>query len=293
MTAILTNVSDVSGGFRPLDPGEFGVERSNIEIDTSRATPARMYDYYLGGKDNFESDRRAAEEIYTQIPDLPEVARDNRAFLQRAVRCLAEAGIRQFVDIGAGLPTQGNVHQIAQQVAPESRVVYVDNDPIVLAHARALLTSTPEGATAYIDADMRDPDKIFEHPDLRAQIDFDQPVALLLVAVLHFLTDDADPWGLLTRYRSHLPPGSHIAIAHATKDDRPPEAVQKMTDVYRRASAPFNFRTKDQILAFFDGFDLLPPGLVYCPDWRRDPGTPSSPSAPWNFGGVGVLRGSI
>ena len=252
-------------------------------------SPARMYDYYLGGKDNYASDRQAAEEIYTQIPDLPEIARDNRAFLQRAVRAFAETGIRQFIDVGTGLPTQGNVHEIAQQVDPTSRVVYVDNDPIVLAHARALLTSNPQGATAYIDADLRDPDVIFRHPDLRNLIDFDQPVGLLMIAVLHFITDEEDPWGLVSRYRSYLPAGSHIAIAHATNEDRPAEAVQKMTDVYKKASAPFNFRNRKQILAFFDGLNLLDPGLVPCPDWRRDPNTKISLSAGWNLAGVGAL----
>lgn len=283
------NVSDTPRDFRALNPSEFGIQPRNVDIDTTVPSPARMYDYYLGGKDNFGSDRTAAEEIYTQIPDLPEVARDNRAFLQRVVRCLAEAGIRQFVDIGTGLPTQGNVHQIAQQIYPASRIVYVDNDPIVLAHARALLTSSPAGATAYVDGDLRDPDQIFGHPDLRAVIDLDQPIGLLMVAVLHFVTDEEDPWDLLSRYRSYLVLGSHIAIAHATKDNRPPEAVQKMTDVYKHSSASFNFRTKDQILSFFDGLSLLEPGLVFCPDWRRDPDTLPAPSAPWNFGGVGAL----
>lgn len=247
-----------------------------------------MYDYYLGGKDNFESDRTAAEEIYTQIPDLPQIARDNRSFLQRAVRVLAEAGVRQFLDIGAGLPTQGNVHEIAQQVDPTSRIIYVDNDPIVLAHARALLTSRPEGATAYVDADLRDPDTIFNHPDLRRLIDFDKPVGLLMIAVLHFVTDDEDPWELVSRYRSRLPSGSHIAIAHATSDDRPPGAVRKMTDVYRKASAPFVFRTREQIRTLFEGFDLLDPGLAFCPDWRPATVTPTSPSAGWNLAGVGL-----
>ena len=249
-----------------------------------------MYDYYLGGKDNFESDRRAAEEIYSKIPDLPEVARDNRAFLQRAVRHLAEAGIRQFVDIGAGLPTQGNVHEIAQKVDPSSRIVYVDNDPIVLAHARALLTGSPQGATTYIEADLRNPERIFADPALRRVIDLEQPVGLLMVAVLHFITDDEDPRGLLARYRSFLAPGSHLVLAHATRDDRPAEAVQKMTDVYKRSSAPFVFRTRDRIEALFDGTELLDPGLVFCADWRRDPLTAPSPAAPWNYGGVGVIR---
>jgi len=260
-------------------------------FSTAVPSPARMYDYYLGGKDNYASDRRAAAEIYKQIPDLPEVARDNRAFLQRAVRASAEAGIRQFIDVGTGLPTQGNVHEIAQGIDAASRVVYVDNDPIVLAHARALLTSGPRGATAYIDADLRDPDAIFRHPDLRNLIDFDQPVGLLMIAVLHFITDEEDPWGLVSRYRSYLAAGSQLAIAHATSEDRPAEAVQKMTDVYKKASAPFNFRTREQILALFDGFSLLDPGLVPCPDWRRAPNARTSPSAGWNLAAVGAIEG--
>lgn len=282
----------MSSDFPPADPGTSSAPLPTVDMSMPSPavpSPARMYDYYLGGKDNYASDRQAAEEIYTQIPDLPEIARDNRAFLQRAVRAFAEAGIRQFIDVGTGLPTQGNVHEIAQQVDPTSRVVYVDNDPIVLAHARALLTSNPQGATAYIDADLRDPDVIFRHPDLRNLIDFDQPVGLLMIAVLHFITDEEDPWGLVSRYRSYLPAGSHIAIAHATNEDRPAEAVQKMTDVYKKASAPFNFRTRKQILAFFDGLNLLDPGLVPCPDWRRDPNTKTSLSAGWNLAGVGAL----
>ncbi|HTU75150.1 MAG TPA: SAM-dependent methyltransferase [Trebonia sp.] len=277
----------MSGDFPPADPDTSGAPLSTVHM--SVPSPARMYDYYLGGKDNYASDRRAAEEIYSQIPDLPEIARDNRAFLQRAVRAFAEAGIRQFIDLGTGLPTQGNVHEIAQQVDPTSRVVYVDNDPTVLTHARALLVSNPQGATAYIDADLRNPDVIFRHPDLRKLVDFDQPVGLLMIAVLHFITDEEDPWGLVSRYRSYLPAGSHIAIAHATSEDRPAEAVQKMTDVYKKASAPFNFRSRKQILALFDGLSLLDPGLVFCPDWRRDPNSRTSPSAGWNLAGVGAL----
>ncbi|HUN31078.1 MAG TPA: SAM-dependent methyltransferase [Trebonia sp.] len=283
----------MSGDFPVADAGDSSAPVPAVDLSVPSPnvpSPARMYDYYLGGKDNYASDRRAAEEIYSQIPDLPVIARDNRAFLQRAVKAMADAGIRQFIDVGTGLPTQGNVHEIAQQVDPTSRVVYLDNDPTVLAHARALLVSNPQGATAYIDADLRDPDAIFRHPDLRRLIDFDQPVGLLMIAVLHFITDEEDPWGLVTRYRSYLPPGSHLAIAHATSEDRPAEAVQKMTDVYKNASAPFNFRTRKQILALFDGLDLLDPGLVFCPDWRRDPSTTTAPSAGWNLAGVAALR---
>ncbi|MGH3170316.1 MAG: SAM-dependent methyltransferase, partial [Trebonia sp.] len=168
----------MSVDFPPADPGTSSAPLSTA--DMSVPSPARMYDYYLGGKDNYASDRQAAEEIYTLIPDLPEIARDNRAFLQRAVRALAETGIRQFIDLGAGLPTQGNVHEIAQQVDPASRVVYVDNDPIVLAHARALLIGSPQGATAYIDADLRDPGNILEQA--ARTLDFSRPVAVMLIA---------------------------------------------------------------------------------------------------------------
>jgi S-adenosyl methyltransferase len=276
----------MSSDFPSSDLGAY--EALPPRIDTAVPSPARMYDYYLGGKDNFDSDRKAAEEIYTRIPALPQIARDNRAFLQRSVRFLAERGVRQFIDVGAGLPTQGNVHEIAQTVDPTSRIIYVDNDPIVLAHARALLTSCPQGATDYIDADLRDPDKIFNDPGVRRLIDFDEPVGLLLVAVLHFITDEEDPKGLLSRYRSYLPSGSHIAIAHATNEDRPAEAAQRMTDVYAKASAPFIFRSRKQILSLFDGLELVDPGLTFCPDWRGDPDRPSSPSAGWNLAGVGV-----
>ena len=165
-------------------------------IDSSRPHPARRYDYWLGGKDNFQADREAAEAIAAVFPSIRTAARENRAFMQRAVRFLAaEAGIRQFLDIGTGLPTADNVHEVAQGVAPEARVVYVDNDPLVLVHARALLTSSPEGTTAYIDADARDPEKILADPVVRNSLDFAQPIALLLVALLHFVEDEEDPWG--------------------------------------------------------------------------------------------------
>jgi len=272
-----------------VDPESLGVASNHADIDPEVPSPARMYDFYLGGKDNFASDRRAAEEIYTQIPDLPEIARDNRGILQRAVRHMVASGITQFVDIGTGLPTQGSVHETAQAVVPESRVVYVDNDPIVLAHARALLTSRPEGTTRYIDADLRDPESIFGHPSLRETIDPGKPIGLLLVAVLHFVTEEEDPYELLATYRSYLAPGSYVLITHASRQDRPEEAWRKMEEVYARSSAKFTFRDRAQVTRLFDGFDLLEPGLVYCPEWRPEPDTPQSPSAPWNFGGVGYL----
>lgn len=263
---------------------------NHADIDPSVPSPARMYDYYLGGKDNFESDRAAAEEIFSQIPALPEIARDNRGMMQRAVRYLAARGITQFIDIGTGLPTQGNVHEIAQSVNPESHIVYADNDPIVLAHARALLTSSPEGATRYIAADLRDPESLFAHPKLREIIDLDRPVGLILVAVLHFITEDEDPYAILARYRSHLPAGSYLVLAHASREDRPEEAWKKMEAVYARSSAPFIFRGQDRVRRLFDGFELMEPGLVHTPEWRPEPGVTIPESAPWNFGGVGYLR---
>lgn len=275
--------------FRPVDPESLGVVSNHEKVDPDVPSPARMYDYYLGGKDNFASDRNAALEIYAQIPDLPEIARDNRGMMQRAVRFLASQGVTQFVDIGTGLPTQGNVHEIAQSVNPESHIVYADNDPIVLTHARALLGSSPEGATRYIAADLRDPESIFEHPKLREIIDLDRPIALILVAVLHFVTEEEDPYGLLARYRSYLPSGSYLVLAHASRENRPETAWRKMEEVYARSSAPFIFRGREQVLRLFDGFELVEPGLVYCPEWRPEPGTTIPASAPWNFGGVGYL----
>ncbi|HEY3682232.1 MAG TPA: SAM-dependent methyltransferase [Streptosporangiaceae bacterium] len=275
--------------FRPVDPERLGVASGHAEVDPAKPSPARMYDYYLGGKDNFESDRVAAEEIYTQIPDLPEIARDNRGMMQRAVRYLAAKGITQFVDIGAGLPTQGNVHEIAQGVNPAARIVYADNDPIVLAHARALLTSSAEGETRYLDADLRDPESIFENPVLHEIIDLEKPVGLILVAVLHFITEDADPYDLLARYRAYLPKGSYVVLAHASRQDMPEAAWRKMEAVYARSSAPFVFRDRTQVTRLFDGMELVEPGLVYCPEWRPEPGTPRSRSAAWNFGGVGYV----
>ncbi len=192
-------------------------------IDMTRPHPARRYDYWLGGKDNFQADRDAAEAIAAVFPSIRTAARENRAFMQRAVRFLAaEAGIRQFLDIGTGLPTANNVHDVAQGIAPESRIVYVDNDPLVLTHARALLTSSDEGATAYIDADVRNPEKILSDPAVQNTLDLSQPVALLLVAILHFIEDDDDPYGIVKRLFSALPAGSYLVLSHATFDPLDP-----------------------------------------------------------------------
>jgi hypothetical protein len=239
------------------------------EIDTSRPHPARMYDAYLGGRDNYPVDREAVREILRLYPESRPIALANRAFLQRGVRFLAaEAGIRQFLDIGTGIPSAGNVHEVAGQVAPDARVVYVDNDPIVHVHASALLTGTV--STSIVLADLRDPEAILAHPRLRAMIDFSRPVALLLIAILHFVTEEEDPAGIVATLLDALPDGSYLALSHATADFHPPGAASQATAVYKNATAPFVPRPFKQVAAFFDGLELVEPGLVQAPLWRPD-----------------------
>ncbi len=247
---------------------------SPSEIDTSKPHPARMYDYYLGGKDNYPVDKEAAREVLRAVPEGRDNARANRAFLQRAVRFLVgEAGIRQIIDIGTGIPAAGNVHEVAAEVAPETRVVYVDNDPIVHVHANALLTGS--GTTRIVLADLREPEKILADPKVGELIDFSQPVALLLVAILHFITDDENPSRIMATLRDALPPGSYLALSHATADFRG-EAVEKAAAVYQRATSPAVPRSYPQIAPFFGGWDLIEPGLVQVPLWRPD-GKPPRP----------------
>ncbi|MEU4641858.1 SAM-dependent methyltransferase [Micromonospora sp. NPDC023814] len=255
-------------------------------IDPSVPTAAGMYDYYLGGKDNSAADRRAANKVLAAAPEVILMARENRGFIQRAVRFLArDAGIRQFLDIGSGLPTQGNVHEIAQAEAPDARVVYVDNDPKVLARSRALKITEARN-TSVVTADLRDPDVILNHPDTLAQIDFDQPMAILLVAVLHFIDDQADPYAIVARLRDAMAPGSYLVINHATADPRPDNAGGA-AEVYKNTKYPSTHRTRDQIERFFDGVHLIDPGLVIVSDWRPDTETDISPEEVWILGGVG------
>jgi hypothetical protein len=260
-----------------------------VDLRTDRPTPARMYDYYLGGKDNFTVDRDAAERVLAAAPEVRRLARENRAFLRRAVRFLAgEAGVRQFLDIGAGLPTQGNVHEVAQEVNPGARVVYVDNDPIVRAHAAALLPS--DGSTAIIEADMREPETILRHPHLHRVIDLDEPVAVLFVAVLPFLTDEEDPYGIVGTFRDAVRPGSYLTISHGIMPDRSAEGAKAAADVYNTtATSPAVFRSREEILRFFDGHDLVEPGLVHLPGWRPE-GEVEDPEEVWILGGVGRRR---
>jgi S-adenosyl methyltransferase len=245
------------------------------EIDTSRPHPARIYDYGLGGKNHFAADREMAEKAWAAMPTGRTAARENRAFLGRVVRYLAaEAGIRQFLDIGTGLPTTGSVHEVAQQIAPESRVVYVDNDPLVLAHARALLTSSPQGRTAYIPADLRNPAAILDSPETREVIDFTQPVALMLVAILHFIQDEDRPAEIIKALVDALPPGSFLAASHLTGEhDRAAWATIERD--YRQAGMSAQWRDSDEFARLaFTGLELIPPGVVLVSEWRRDTSGP-------------------
>jgi hypothetical protein len=255
-----------SWDFQGIDPGE-----ELPDIDTSVAHSARIYDYVLGGKDNFEADRKAAEAVIAANPNLATAMRENRALLRRIVRFLAaDAGITQFLDIGTGLPTSPNVHEIAQSITPGARIVYVDNDPIVLAHARALLTSNTQGATTYIDADARDPDKILSHPRLQDTLDMSQPVGLILMGIMHLITDEDDAQGMVSRYVAALPPGSYLAIHQPTTDVFEPGVGAGVTAAYRDAGIPVQYRTRDEFAGFLDGLELVPPGITITSEWRSE-----------------------
>jgi hypothetical protein len=241
-------------------------------IDTSVAHPARIYDYWLGGKDNFPADREAAEQVIDVFPGILPGVRANRALLGRMVRYLAgEAGIRQFLDIGTGLPTKDNTHEVAQAVAPASRVVYVDNDPLVLVHARALLTSSPQGATSYIQADLRDPEKILE--GAAETLDFTKPVAITLLMILMLIEASEDPYGIVRRLVAAVPSGSYLAISHPASDvDRGEIAAAYQRLNERMGGTKATLRNHAEIARFFDGLELVDPGLVQLHRWRPDPG---------------------
>ena len=262
----------MTGEESPVQP-EVGVSgrAGQHAFDTNRAHQARMYDYFLGGKDNYAADRDAAEAWLKIDPKAAFSSRANRAFLGRAVRYLAgDAGMRQFLDIGTGIPTAGNTHQIAQAIVPESRVVYVDYDPVVLAHARALLTGDGPGATEYIDADLRDTDAILSQA--RQLLDFDRPVAVTLIAILHAVPDADDPYTLVTRIMNAVPSGSYLAISHVGSDLFGAEAlagVSSLTD--QVADWKFASRSREQVARFFDGMDFVEPGLVRVEEWRPSP----------------------
>lgn len=252
---------------------------SRPKIDTTVPHPARRYDYWLGGKDNFAADRESGDAVAAAFPTIRQSVLENRAFLRRAVAFLtAEAGIRQFFDIGTGIPTSPNVHEVSQGIAASARVVYVDNDPVVLSHARALMNSSPDGDTAYIDADIRDTDKILHDADLRRVLDLSEPVALMLVAILHFIPDDADPYGIVGRLVDALPSGSYLVMSHATYDFMPPETIAKL-DAADGGPTKFIPRSREDFARFFDGLELLPPGIVSVAEWRADDEPQPRPTA--------------
>ncbi len=256
-------------------------------IDPNVPSVARMYDYYLGGKDNFASDRAAAEKVMALVPTVREAARDNRGFLIRAVRELVGRGIRQFLDIGAGLPTQQNVHQVALEAAPDSRVVYVDNDPIVLVHARALLARSPQ--TVVVSGDLREPKAILDDPAVTAHLDFSQPIALLIVAVLHFIPDYDETRRIVDELRRPLVPGSHLVLSHSYGGRISDQVRDAGEAVYSNTqSGSISSRDPEQVTAYFDGLDLLEPGVVPSAAWRPERGrvTPDF-SRPSLLAGVG------
>ncbi|MCK9902836.1 methyltransferase [Parafrankia colletiae] len=242
----------------------------NVDLKSDVAHSARVYDYILGGKDNFPADRAAAGEFTRSLPNLPTSMRANRNFMVRSARVLAaKHGIRQFLDIGTGLPTAPNLHEVVQQVAPESRVVYVDNDPIVLVHARALLTSAPEGRTAYLDADFTDPGAILESEQLRDTFDLRRPVALSLIAIVHFIPDDGVVQTVIDQLMAPLPPGSMLALTTTTADFTPDE-VNAGVAAYRANGIPLTARDRGTVEGFFKGLDLLDPGVVLAHRWHPD-----------------------
>jgi hypothetical protein len=250
-----------------------------------------MYDYYLGGKDNYMVDRGAAAAVLAAVPEVRDMARENRAFLQRAVRYLVgEAGIRQIIDVGTGIPAAGNVHEVARQAAPGVLVAYVDNDPIVHVHASALLTG--DGDTSIVLADLRDPAAIVAHPKVQELIDFAEPVALLLVAIVHFLSDEEQPGRIIAALRDALPDGSYLALSHGTADFHDDALVGQAKAIYNEATAPLVLRSYAEISGFFDGFDLVDPGVVQVPLWRPEgkPPRPRDLAKIGIYGGVGRKR---
>ena len=254
-------------------------------IDTSTAHPARVYDYWLGGKDNFAADREAAELALQAYPQLAEAVQSNRAFLARAVRYLTLQGIRQFLDIGTGIPAASNTHQVAQREAADSRIVYVDNDPIVLLHARALLKSTPQGACDYIQADLRNPGEILAVA--ARTLDFGKPVALMLLAILQFISGDEDPYALVSLLVAALPPGSYLVVSHPTDDFNPNRQGESIQRYNERVADQATLRGHDETARFFDGLELVEPGVVAVAKWR--PGSDldaARPSSMW----CGVAR---
>ncbi|MBM2617437.1 SAM-dependent methyltransferase [Actinoplanes sp. LDG1-06] len=258
-------------------------------LNTEVAHSARVWNYLLGGKDNFAADREAAEYALALMPELVQSARANREFLGRAVRFLAgEAGIRQFLDIGTGLPTADNTHEVAQAVAPDSRIVYVDNDPTVLVHARALLTSSPEGATDYLDADLRDTATILD--GAARTLDLNRPVAIMLSGSVNFVVDDPEAYAVVDRLVEAVPAGSYLVVSHPTKEVNGPAVEESMRQWNESGAAPITARSREGIERFFTGLELVPPGVVTCSAWRPDPSRQEITDKVSEFAGVGLKR---
>ncbi|MEO3924294.1 SAM-dependent methyltransferase [Micromonosporaceae bacterium B7E4] len=241
-------------------------------IDTTQMSHARAYDYVLGGKDNFAVDREAAKQVIALAPDLPALGKAQRRFLLRVTQMCADAGITQFLDIGAGIPTAPNVHETARAITPDARVVYVDSDPIVFIHNRALLATDENVAS--IQADVRRPDELLEDPQVRRLINFDEPVLLLFIGLFHLVTDAEDPAALIARFRERMAPGSYICISQFCIDGSDPAARAKLEEISVNSPAPMTFRHRDDIERFFDGFELLPPGVVDVQEWWPDEKAP-------------------
>jgi S-adenosyl methyltransferase len=269
------------------ESGDGSLDIPDVErLDTGTAHIARVYDYWLGGKDHFTADRVAGDEALEAFPGLISSVRANRAFLARAVRYLAaERGIRQFLDIGTGIPASSNTHEVAQSVAPEARVVYVDNDPMVLAHARALLGSGPHGATSYIDADLRDTGKILQ--GAAETIDFSQPVAVMLIAVLHLIRDEDNPRRIIAELMGAVPPGSSLSLSHVPSDMHMGQMSDMSGRLNRLLAQPSTYRSRAEVTGFFDGLEVAEPGVVPIQQWRPDtPEEASAVAAMW--GGVAL-----
>jgi hypothetical protein len=267
-----------------------------VGVDTSRPSPARMYDYMLGGTHNFQVDREATDQFKSQFPDLEDAAWANRGFHGRAARWMAiQYGIDQFIDIGSGLPTQNNTHQVLHAINPRAKVVYVDNDPMVMVTAADLLTG--DGTTAVVPADLREPESLLENPDLRRLIDFSRPVGLLMTAVIQFVHDSSDPWRLVARYVAALAPGSCVALSHITGDKMPPRSIASGVEIYTRASESAYPRTRAEIERFFDGLEIVPPfegaspAVCHVGVWgSEDPDGADSDGSRVFWCGVGVKR---
>ncbi len=268
-------------GAQPVPPG----------VDTGVPSPARIYDYLLGGDNNFPADRAAAGQIMQAVPEIKDTAWSNRGFHQRAATWIARRGIRQFIDIGSGLPTVGNSHEVVQQVQPEARVVYVDNDPLVKLHSQALLAA--DGTISVILGDLRDPDGILGNPELRRLIDFSEPVGLLMTGVLMFVADGSDPYGLVARYVSEVAPGSYLSLSHLSADHKSDRAAAGFRAVFDTASEQLYFRSKDEVARFFTGLELVPPyegsgpELCYTGVWgAEDPAAADTDGSRWLWCGV-------